>query len=956
MKCPQCSSDIGDDSKFCKECGSNITSVEESQPQFTKTLESPAFVLDQGKVLADRYEILEKIGEGGMGEVWLAVDKNLDRQVAIKILPAAFSEDPERLARFEREAKLLAALNHTNIAAIHGLEESDAQRFLVLELAEGETLKKKLDKGPLEVDEALDLCRQITGGLEAAHEKGIIHRDLKPGNIMVSPNGQIKILDFGLAKAFAEETTDTGIDIEKSPTITAQMTKPGVVLGTAAYMSPEQARGRAVDKRTDIWAFGCVLYECITGIRAFGGETVSDSLAHILKSEPDWTKLPSNTPTTTRTLLRHCLQKDPRRRLHDIADARIEIEEAESSSIRSGIDPDSRTTAGPGTSLIRRSWWNLVPWILFGLTVAFLVLLVVSQNTVRRGAQDVLRFHVEVPLALFPEPGQGVVLSPGGDKLVYIANIGQSLQQYLPTAGQTEIHVRHLDQLAVNPLSGTMSAYNSLAFSPDGQWLCFATENELKKISIAGGTAETLCEVPEIMGADWGANNSIVFGALSLGGLMRISAAGGKIQEMTALEEGEYDHLWPQFLPGGQRVLFNAGMSADFREATIEVLSLQTGERKVVHRGGYYPRYLSTGHLVFTHESTLYAAPFDLDNLELSNTPTPVLEGVRSSPRHGEMNFTFSHDGTIAYLLERPPVKRAIVWVDRQGNEEPFAAEPGVYLHPRISPDGTHALITSEVSENLDVWVLDLGRQTSSRLTFDPAGDYRPRWTPDGQRVVFSSQRNESAENLYWKSADGTGEVEGLTTSPNDQVPHFWSLDGKTLVFEEQRPETVQDLYVLSMEGERSSRPLIQTEFTEDRPSLSPNGRWMAYRSNESGRFEIYVRPFPNVERGKWKISTDGGISPVWGPNGRELFYRDLDDGVMMLVGVETEPTFTHATPEILFTGNYFRAWGRNYDISPDGQRFLMLKEVGQTSETEIRLVLVQNWFEELKRLVPTGR
>lgn len=550
-------------------------------------------------------------------------------------------------------------------------------------------------------------------------------------------------------------------------------------------------------------------------------------------------------------------------------------------------------------------------------------------------------------------PGQGVVLSPGGDKLVYIANIGQSLQQYLPTAGQTEIHVRHLDQLVSSPLAGTRGAYQSLAFSPDGQWLCFATHKELKKIPITGGTAQTLCEEFEILGTDWGANDTIVFGALSLGGLMRISAAGGKIQELTTLEEGEYDHLWPQFLPGGQWVLFNVGKSADFREATIEVLSLQTGERKVIHRGGYYPRYLPTGYLVFTRESTLYAAPFDLDNLELSGPPTPVLEGVWSSPRYGEVNFAFSQDRTIAYLPERPAAKRAIVWVDRQGNEEPFAAEPGGYWTPRISPDGSHALIASEDPENWDVWVLDLGRQTSSRLTFNPARDVRPRWTRDGLRVVFSSGRDGSGANLFWKSADGTGVAERLTMNPNTQHPHFWSLDGMTLVFEEQRPETVQDLYVLSMEGERSSRPLIQTEFTEDRPSLSPNGRWMAYRSNESGRFEIYVRPFPKVEEGKWKISTDGGISPVWGPNGRELFYRDFDDGVMMMVRVETEPTFTHATPEILFTGNYFRAWDRNYDISPDGQRFLMLKEVGQTEETEIRLVLVQNWFEELKRLVP---
>ena len=888
-----------------------------------------------------QYKVVEAIGKGGMGEVYRARDTKLGRDVAIKVLPEEFARDKERLDRFEREARLLAQLNHSNIATLYGLEEHDGQQFIVMELVEGETLAERIAKGSIPVDEAIPLFIQIAEGLEAAHEKAIIHRDLKPANIKIGEDGKPKILDFGLAKALAGEAVVQ--DLSQSPTLTRDATETGVLLGTAPYMSPEQARGKTVDKRTDVWAFGCCLYEALTGKAAFVGETVSDTIGKILEREPDWQALPAGVPALVRSLLRRSLQKVLTRRLQDIGDARIEIEES---------------MAEPADSLapvVQRSRWRTAPWVFLGLiTVAFLILLVgLWRGTPVEEAP--MRFNIQLsPDQPISRVGQAVALSPGGGRLAYAAELGERLQQHYG-ALETQIYLRSFDQVEPRSLPGTEGVVASVFFSPDGQWLGFADRGGLKKISSAGGAAVSLADGWLIQGASWGPDDTIIFNRLGRG-LWRISASGGTPEQITIPEAENESHRYPQFLPDGKAVLFSAGPIGRFDEADIVVQSLATGERKVLHRGGYYPHYVPTGHLVFLHNGSLFAAPFDVDRLEVTALPRRILEHVWSDPQRGSANFALSQTGTLVYEPrgEEGALQRALIWVDREGQEELLAAELGAYHKPRISPDGSHVAVSVD-SGNWDVWIYDLARETSSRLTFDPATDRRQVWTPDGQRVVFSSRRNGGVRNLFWKAADGTGMVERLTTSDYSQIAHSWSRDGKTLVFEQQNPETVQDLYVLSMDGERSSKPLLQTEFTEDRPAISPDGRWIAYRSNESGRFEIYVRPFPNVEDGKWMISTDGGISPVWGPHGREIFYRSLDDGAMIVARVQTEPTFTVETPVVLFTGSYYRSGDRNYDISPDGRRFLMLKEVGQTADPET-LVVVLNWFEELKRLVPTDK
>ena len=882
------------------------------------------------------YKVLEKIGQGGMGEVYRAEDTNLSREVAIKVLPEQFTKDPQRLARFEREAKLLASLNHPNIAAIYGFEEADDVRFLAMELVPGETLQERVAKGPVPVEEALEVCRQIAEGVEAAHEKGVIHRDLKPANVKVTPEGKVKILDFGLAKAFEDEVP--AADISQSPTLTEEMTRAGVILGTAAYMSPEQAKGEPVDKRADIFAFGCVLYELLTSKRTFDGKTITETLGAIIHKEPDWVALPATTPWRIQELLRRCLTKDAHDRLRDIATVRIEIKLALE-------EPAAESPTGMVSAVqpARQRWGLTVGLVLLAVVVTGLAVWLLIQPSAPE--QRLKKFVITPSLDVRITGGttNELAISPDGRHFTYRAD-GES---------GTQLYLRSLDDFVDRPIPGTVGSVRSSFFSPDGESVAFFDAGSLKKVSLMGGSPITLCvaTTPGQSGS-WGPGGTIVFsaGAESGTGLYQVSAAGGEpeLLAIPIVDQGQSRYFQPHILPDGENVLFSIRYSAGI-PYQIAVLSLETKEQKTLLANGKQAHFLPTGHLVYELSETgnLMAVPFDLARLEVTGEPVPIVEGVRQNG--GDfVDYAVSQEGTVVYVPDSGGLK-TLVWVDRKGQEERLAAEPHEYQDPRISPDGSRLAITIVEAGGSDVWLYDLEREIPTRLTFDPADDHWPVWTPDSQRVVFDSTREGAPHNLFWKAADGTGQAQRLTTSPHTQGAYSFSPDGKSLVHNES--STSRNLHVLSMEGEFTSQPLLDSEFTENAASISPSGRFIAYESDESGQNEIYARPFPNVDGGKWQISRNGGIAPVWHPKEEGLFYRNRQS--LMLVGIKTEPTFTAGSPAILFTGNYLAdLQNRQYDISPDGQRFLMIKQE-QTAEAQINVVL--NWFEELKRLVPTG-
>jgi Tol biopolymer transport system component len=954
MKCPKCHADNPDTSRFCGECGTQIISVKSAGPLITKTLESPTRVVTPGTVFDGRYEILESIGAGGMGEVYRALDKNLGRQVAIKILPGAFSEDKERMVRFEREAKLLAALNHPNIAAIHSLEESEGRKFLVLELAEGETLHTRLDRGALPIEEALETCRQIAEGLEAAHEKGIVHRDLKPGNIMISPEGKVKILDFGLAKAYSGETT--GIDIDKSPTITAQMTEPGVIMGTAAYMSPEQARSRAVDKRTDIWSFGCVLYECLTGKRAFKGETVSDTMALILKGEPDWTALPESTSSIIRSLLSRCLQKDRRNRQHDIADARIEIEEAskgqpvlEAGTVQRPVRPWIRGAliGGPVLGAIAAALvtWNLRPEPALHVVRSTLMI----EPGYRLEGESVYECPTRTAMAL----------SSDGHFIVYCGYPVSPAPE-----SRTMIYMRKMNEIGAKPVAGTEGGYSPF-LSPDNRWIGFwGPGGELKTVPVEGGVPTTLGDNEGSFGADWGPDNTIIFAPTHNQGLRRISDRGGQQEVLTSPDEtrGEFSHRLPRFLPGGRAVLFTIMGSGIDLHPRLAILDMESGEWHEVMEDAADGRYLSTGHLVFLRRGTLMAVAFDLSRLKPKGEPAPFIGNVAQALNWAFMPYNtaagqyyVSDSGWLAYAPGGifPDAENSFMRVDQKGDSylDINLKVPGAL--PRFSPDGDKIAFTTMGVES-KLWIYDLKRATSSPLT-DEGIVYSSVWVPpDGERLVFAWQKT-GGSNLYWQPADGSLPKERLTTSGNNQFPGSFTPDGKTLAFVEIRPETGVDILLLNMES-REVFPFLKSKAFEGFPEISPDGNWIAYVSDESGRLEVCVRPFPGPGA-KYQISNAGGISPIWSKNGSQLFYRNGTGNQVWVVDIRLEGGFSPSKPRLLF--EKILTWGaptRNWDLWPEGKGFLMLKQEDREPQPVKEIVLVENWFEELKRLVPTGK
>ena len=913
------------------------------------------------------FEVLSVIGAGGMGEVYRAHDGKLGRDVAIKVLPDLWLADPERRTRFDSEARVLASLNHPHIAAIYGTEDVDGLRALILELVEGETLADRIaqrsrvgrvlsdrprsdaeaeglspdSKGSglhserprlhpkepgLPVREALDIARQIADALDAAHERRIVHRDLKPANIKITPDGVVKVLDFGLAKAMAGDAG--GPDLTALPTITVGGTREGMILGTASYMSPDQARGKAVDKRTDIWAFGCVLYEMLTGRVAFAGKTLSDTIAAIIEREPDWRALPAPTPPAIHTLLKRCLDKDLKRRLRDIGDVRLEIDDA----------LDERATAGEaprtdgGTVRRKRLGWMAGGLLAIGgVAGAAIATRVRTQPTALiQPAHFVVSASSSERVAGLDFPA--VAISPDGSLIAYVATRG----------GQRELFLRPISALDAKAMPGTTNATTPF-FSPDNRWIAFFADGQLKKVSASGGNPITLCDAPVGLGGSWGHDDTIVFSAATGLGLSQVSANGGKPQPVTSLDakKEEFSHRWPEWLPDGKTIVYTVGTIGSWDDAQIVAQSLASGERRVLVQGGTNPHYLPSGHLIYAHRGAILAVPFDPARPKATATPVRLLDNVMES-FDGAAQLSVSPSGTAVYIAgEFESNQRRLVTVDRLGAATPFAAPPRAYVAPRLSPDGRKLLVTIEAATS-DVWMYDVTLGTLSQVTFD-AGATVPVWTPDGQRAAFSSNK-EGAPNLFWAQILQQGPAERLASSENVQVPGSWSPDGSMLAFVEQQPTKGRDVWLMTVHGDRARRPFLNSPFDESAPRFSPDGRWIAYVSNESGRTEAYLRSVADPAR-KQQVSNNGGTEPVWAHGGRELFYRE-GDKIMAVSLSGSGADIRAAGPHALFQGEFAKGTidVANYDVTPDDQRFVMVRAEGQAS-AGATLHVVINWF-----------
>jgi eukaryotic-like serine/threonine-protein kinase len=871
------------------------------------------------------YEITAPIGEGGMGQVYRATDTTLGRQVAIKVLPDAFASDSERLARFEREAKTLAALNHPNIAAIYGFEKSAGLHALVMELVEGDDLSQRIAKGAITIDEALPIAKQIAEALEAAHEQGVIHRDLKPANIKVRADGSVKVLDFGLAKAM-EPMDGASLSASHSPTITA-MTQAGMVLGTPAYMSPEQARGKLVDERTDIWAFGCVLFEMLAGRRCFEHlDSNSDAIAAILTRDPDWRALPPDTPEPIRRLLRRCLNKNAAGRLHHLADARLEIDEALASPIASSAIHGSSTREG----LLRA-----LPWMIAAALAVAVVGLGVTlrMREPARTAQPVAQFEMNLPpgVELYQGSSQEVAFSPAGTHVAFVGSLN----------GLRQVYVRDLSQLDGIAVRGSENAI-SCFFSPAGDAVGFITDIGVYKASLRDLLVTSLA--PDALnsrgGGAWGSDGRVTFARSN--GLWQVPAEGGAARQITTLTAGESLHAWPWVANDGKTILFTSVPSSGVQRARVEAVAVDTGKRHVLIEGARFARHTSSGHLVFYRDGGLHAAPFDPGRLTVIGPSIEVAAAVEQDSS-GAPLAEISSAGSLVYRRAGVASGR-LVWVSRQGTEQPVTDVPRAYLSPRLAADNRRIV----VAVGSDLWVQDTLRSTFTRLTpqqSDTASN--PLWTPDGKQVVF-----RTPTGLRSIDTDGSGRSRTIAGTTSGDFPNSVSPDGTTVATARRTTEGVVDIYAVSLAGDRAPRALVTGPNFEGGPQFSPDGRWLAYVSNESGQFQVYLRRYPGPE-GRWTVSTGGGTSPLWNHTGNELFYRSGNR--MMAVSVTTTTAdVTLATPRVVFEGPY--SYGStvaltNYDVSADGQRFLMVKP-----ETAVaHLNVVQNWFSELARLAPGG-
>jgi serine/threonine protein kinase/Tol biopolymer transport system component len=904
-----------------------------------------------------------------MGEVYRARDAKLGRDVALKILPDSVAQDVDRVARFKREAQVLAALNHPHVAAIYGFDEAPSSgsgqagttQFLVLELVEGETLADRLKRGPIPVDETIAIACQMAEALAAAHEKGIIHRDLKPANIALNGHDQVKVLDFGLAKLVAAPAAAASSSVSMSPTLTtpAMMTGVGMILGTAAYMAPEQAKGRDADKRCDLWAFGCVVYEMLTAKRAFEGEDITDTIASIMRGEPDWTALPTGTPAHLRRMLATCLTKDRTRRAADIAVVQFLLRD------------DAIAATVPATLHVthRPMWWRALPWMVAALFAVSLTSALLTWSPWRAPASAPPRkllASIGADASLPTNLGASAVLSPDGTTLVFAGEQGR----------QTRLFVRKLDQLQATPIAGTEDAANPF-FSPDGQWIGFFASGRLKKVSVSGGAPIVLCGVAAGRGATWADDDAIIFSPTGAPGaaLLRVSASGGAPAAFGVLGTGATTQRWPQALPDGKGVLYTEHSSTGaFNRANLVVGPLTGGPAKIVVRGGYFGRYAPSGHLLFMQQGTLFAVRFDLDRLETVGTPVSALDALVASPERGGAQLAFSSEGTLVYVpgivvnVESP-----VDWMTSDGTASVLRSAKSDWANPRFSPGGDKLAMDIADGNHRNIWVYDIRRETLTQLTFGEGQEQRPAWTPDGRHIVFASDRDHPGTlNIYWTNADGTGAVTRLTDSSESQVPYSWHPSGRFLAFHVLRVATLGDLMILPMDGDAArgwtpGKPttFLETAAGEGSPMFSPDGRWIAYTLAEAGvgygsgngnGADVYVRPFPGPG-GPWRVSTEGGGFPHWSASTHELLFVDPGQNIVMaapytVVGDSFQVDKPHVwSPTAIrpTTGAY------PYDIHPDGKR-LAVAPAGQRAAVQDKVVFVFNFFDYLRKIAPGKR
>jgi Tol biopolymer transport system component len=875
------------------------------------------------------YEILAPIGAGGMGEVYRARDTRLGREVAVKVLPASFVSDPERLRRFEQEARAASALNHPNILTVHDFGTHQEAPYLVSELLVGQSLRQRLGEGAIAQRKAIEIALQIARGLAAAHDRGIVHRDLKPENVFLCRDGRVKILDFGLAKLQAASLSAS--EMGNAQTLTRN-TDPGVVLGTAGYMSPEQVRGQPADARSDLFAFGAILYEMLSGRRAFPGATAADVMTAILTHEPPQlaTALPPVSPALER-LVRHCLEKQPEERARSAHDLAFDLESLVAASTLSGATP---ARAGE-RRLVRWLWTAPVLAAVFALGWAL-------GHGASRNAVTAMRLAIappaEAPLALGND--LAIAISPDGSRLVY--------------TGSSRLFVRPLDGFEAKPLAGTEHAQSPF-FSPDGAWVGFFADGKLKKVALAGGPAIDLCDAPIGRGGSWGSDGTIIFAPTDGSGLARVDGGGGVPRTLTTPDpkQGEASDRWPQILPGNDAVLFTVSLGGKHDHDKIAVQSLRTGQRRVLVEGSSYARYLPSGHLVFNRGYSLAAAPMDVARLELTGSPVSVLDGVQVLLfKSGVGEFAISAAGTLVYLPVLAP-SRSVVSTSRAGVSQTLPLPPRGYNFLALSPDGGRLALSIEDGPKMDLWVYDLGRGSLQRLTSE--GELTPMgylaWTPDGRRIAFSASEKGRPFAVFWQLADASAPPERLTTAGSGdlfETPLSWLPDGRSLLYGAPLIPTGAALRLLPLAGDGKPQALGQMRHIPWNPAFSPDGRWMAYDWDESGQSEVYVQPYPGFAE-KWQVSIGGGKLSHWTRDGRELVYA-TSDGKVMVVTVADQPRFHAGTPTVLFEAKS----GTLADVTPDGQRFFFIRP-GDAESAPPHLNVILGWFDELERRVPHG-
>jgi Tol biopolymer transport system component len=883
------------------------------------------------------YEVVTPLGSGGMGVVYRVIDTKLGRHVALKLLPPEVARAPDRLARFEREAQLLPSLNHPNIAALYGLEEIDDQLALVMELVEGEDLELYLTRGPVPVEETLEIAKQIADAMEEAHLKGVVHRDLKPSNVKLTPEGKVKVLDFGLAKAFVGEGGQgSSSDLSQTPTVAYGQTAAGVVMGTAAYVSPQQARGQTIDGRADTWAFGCVLYEMLTGARAFRGDNVSDILVQVLTREPDWDALPRGLPPALRRLLQRCLAKKAHRRLRDLGDIQLEIDEA-LDQLHGRPVPDDAPTTQAGATWKRLALWAGVTVVLAGL--AFLG---------GRGSKDAtpvgppaVRAHVDLAAGSAIELGMrpSLALSPDGSVLVLAVD----------REGISQLYRRLLAEETLVPLDGTVDGTGPF-FSPDGRWLGFFAEGKLKKVPTDGGAPIVLADAPVAQGGSFAPDGSVVFAPVHGDGLWRVPADGGAAEPITTVDHarGEAGHHWPHVLPDGKHILMTVELDGKpYSEAQIVLASLETGVQRLLVQGGSDGRYVESGHLVYWHGGDLWIAAFELATLTTNGPPVRVLRNVMLGESNGFAEYGFSRNGVLAYIGGRhPQEERSLVQLDRSGTLETLTPERHAYETLRIAPDGRRLAVTITAANDA-VWVYEFARRLLTRVTYDNE-NLRPIWSPGGDRLLVGARPGGRSYQLRLLAADGGGSFEVVRESDKVEQPESWSPSGDLVAFTRLEQETGSDIWILSMTGDRQARAFLNTRFDEGEARFSPDGRWMAYQSNESGQFEVYLRDFPGANIKK-RISTDGGTQPRWRQDGRELFYRR--GKAVMAVDVTLGADAALSAPRRLFEGPRGLSIDglevSSWDALPDGSGFIMTED---HSEPVTGVNLLLGWLEDVRR------